>query len=62
MAKGSNENCNNLLREYCPKYTDLYKISINELINDLIELNTRPRKCLEYQTPFNLFMHELSLV
>ncbi|MBP2015742.1 IS30 family transposase [Anaerococcus degeneri] len=60
--RGSNENSNGLLREYCPKKTDLSKISINELIKNLVELNTRPRKCLEYQTPFNLFMHELSLV
>ena len=34
----------------------------NELIKNLMELNTRHRKCLEYQTPFDLFMHELSLV
>lgn len=27
-----------------------------------MELNTRPRKCLDYQTPFDLFMHELSLL
>lgn len=60
--RGSNENSNGLLREYYPKKTDLSKISINELIKNLVELNTRPRKCLEYQTPFNLFMHELSLV
>ncbi len=60
--RGSNENSNGLLREYYPKKTDLSKISINELIKNLMELNTRPRKCQEYQTPFNLFMHELSLI
>ena len=48
--------------EYYPKKIDLSKISINELIQNLMELNTRPRKCLEYQTPFDLFMHELSLI
>lgn len=62
MAKGSNENPNGLLREYYPKKTDLSKISIDELIKNLMELNTRPRKCLKYQTPFDLFMHELSLL
>lgn len=60
--RGSNENSNGLLREYYPKKTDLSKISVNELISNLMELNTRPRKCLGYQTPFDLFMHELSLI
>ena len=60
--RGSNENYNGLLREYYPKKTDISKISFNELIKNLIELNTRPRKCLDYQTPFDLFMYELSLV
>lgn len=60
--RGSNENSNGLLREYYPKKTDLSKISINELIKNLMEVNTRPRKCLEYRTPFDLFMHELSLL
>ena len=57
-----NENSNGLLREYYPKNTDLSKISINELIKNLMELNIRPRKCLEYQTPFDLFIHDLGLV
>ena len=60
--RGSNENSNGLLIEYYPKKTDLSKISVNALIKNLMELNTRPRKCLEYQTPFDLFMHELSLI
>ncbi len=60
--RGSNENSNGLLREYYTKKTDLSKISSQELIKNLIELNNRPRKCLGYQTPFDLFMHELSLL
>ncbi len=27
-----------------------------------IELNSRPRKCLNYQTPFEIFLYELSLL
>lgn len=50
--RGGNENSNVLLRDYYPKKTDLSKISINKLIKNLMELNTRPRKCLEYQTTF----------
>ena len=60
--RGSNENSNGLLREYYPKKTDLAEISIEELIENLMELNNRPRKCLNYRTPFELFLHELSLV
>lgn len=60
--RGSNENSNGLLREYYPKKTDLAKISVNELIQNLMELNSRPRKYIDYQTPFNRFMHELSLL
>lgn len=60
--RGSNENTNGLFRQYYPKKTDLAKISVNELIKNLMELNNRPRKCINYQTPFELFMHELSLL
>ena len=60
--RGSNENSNGLLREYYLKKTDLAKISIDWLIKNLMELNNRPRKCLNHQTPFDLFLHELSLI
>ncbi len=60
--RGSNENSNGLLREYYPKKMDLAKIEIEELIKNIMELNNRPRKCLNYQTPFDVFMHELSLL
>ena len=59
--RGSNENSNGLLREYYPKKTDLAKIEVEDLIKNIMELNNRPRKCLNYQTPFEIFMHELSL-
>lgn len=59
--RGSNENSNGLLREYYPKKSDLDKIEVEDLIKNIMELNTRPRKCLNYQTPFDMFMHELSL-
>ena len=60
--RGSNENSNGLLRGYYPKKTDLAEISEEDLIKNLMELNSRPRKCLNYQTPFELFLHELSLI
>ena len=46
--RGSNENSNGLLREYYPKKTDLAKIDVEELIKNIMELNNRPRKCLDY--------------
>ena len=38
------------------------EIAEEDLIKNLMELNNRPRKCLNYQTPFELFLHELSLI
>ena len=60
--RGTNENTNGLLREYYPKKTDLANIEIEELIKNIMELNNRPRKCLNYQTPFDVFMYELSFL
>lgn len=58
--RGSNENSNGLLREFYPKKTDLAKISQKELIHHLFMINSRPRKCLGWKTPIEVFLHELS--
>ena len=35
---------------------------IGNIIKKIMELNNRPIKCLDYQTPFEMFMHELNLI
>ena len=57
--KGSNENHNGILRRYIPKKTDLTKVTQFELDSILEEINNRPRKCLDYETPIEAFKREL---
>jgi IS30 family transposase len=57
--KGSNENHNGVLRRYIPKKTDLTTVTQTELDAIIEEINNRPRKCLEYETPLEAFNREL---
>lgn len=57
--KGSNENHNGVLRRYIPKKTDLTTVSQTELDAIVAEINDRPRKCLGYETPSEVFNREL---
>lgn len=54
--RGLNENTNGLLRQYFPKCTNLRRISQHEVDDALYRLNHRPRKCLNYRTPHEVFM------
>ena len=53
--RGTNENTNGLLRQYLPKGTDLATVTTSELAGYTRQLNHRPRKCLGYRTPFEVF-------
>jgi len=51
----SNENTNGLLRDYFPKGTNLRVHTAADLARVGAELNHRPRKTLDWQTPHDLF-------
>ena len=51
----TNENSNMLVRDYLPKGTDFNQVPLSELQRIEYELNTRPRKVHDYQTPKDVF-------
>ena len=57
--RGSNENSNGLLRQYFPRGISFHKITEKMISNATERLNNRPRKCLNYQTPAEVFSQAL---
>lgn len=58
--RGTNENTNGLLRRYLPKKTDFTYLTQEELDDIVEEINNRPRKCLDYATPNEVFLSEIN--
>ena len=57
--KSGVENFNGLVRQYFPKGTNFLRVSEASLADTESELNSRPRKSLDYQSPDNL-KHKLA--
>lgn len=53
--RGTIEHHNGLLRRYLPKGTDFSKITQEELNEIIEEINNKPRKVLNYNTPKEVF-------
>ena len=53
--RGQNENANGLLRQYFPKNTELPDITVQQVVSAVDRLNSRPRKCLKFKTPYEVF-------
>jgi IS30 family transposase len=57
--RGTNENTNGLLRQYWPKSSDLRHLMPTECHDVALQLSTRPRKTLEWQTPAQVLNQRL---
>lgn len=53
--RGQNENANGLLRQYFPKSMELNDLTPKEVYKAVDKLNSRPRKCLGFSTPYEAF-------
>lgn len=50
-----NEKANGLLRQFYSKSRQLNDIEVVEVLDAIDKLNSRPRKCLGYRTPYETF-------
>lgn len=53
--RGTCENTNGLLRQYLPKWMSFSELTDWQLESYVRALNNRPRKCLNYRTPAEVF-------
>ncbi len=53
--RGTNENTNGLIRQYFPKGTDFHQVTTRQIKKVQNLLNDRPRKCLGFRKPTEIF-------
>ena len=58
--RGLNAHTNGLIRQYLPKKTEFIQVSEEEIITIQDKLNHRPRKILNYRTPYEVFFTEFT--
>ncbi len=56
--RGQNENANGLLRQYFPKAMGLLDVTTQQVLAAVHKLNNRPRKCLGFKTPYEVFREQ----
>ncbi len=60
--KGTVENRNGIVRRYLPRSTNLDDVSQAELDDIAWEINSRPMKCLNFSTPYEVLLaHNVAL-
>ncbi|WP_194727295.1 IS30 family transposase [Noviherbaspirillum malthae] len=57
--RGANENMNGLIRQFFPKKMSFDGITASDIALATYSLNHRPRKCLGFKTPHQVFMSQL---
>ena len=57
--RGTNENFNGLLRQFFPKRTSFAEVTQEDVEAVAKLLNRRPRKCLGWKTPEEVFLHKV---
>ena len=57
--RGANENMNGLIRQFFPKKMSFQTITQRDIEFAMHRLNHRPRKCLGFKTPHQIFMKQL---
>jgi len=54
--RGTNENTNGLVRQYFPKKSSFVHLTDHDMAFVMDRLNNRPRKCLGFLTPIEVFL------
>ena len=60
--RGLNENTNGLIRQYVPKGKDIDDLNDEDVAEIIEKINMRPRKCLGFKTPNQLFLQHQQLL